>query len=187
MSTDKHNLELLLRSHFPIIVIETHDEQRAVKLLKQAAIEDSKTGPLRIWSASKGLGKDYAMNASQLKVEGLDYQPSATNEPDASDPETMLKMVKEKVKNSLVVLPDFHSYLTNPIVLRLVKEIAQQFYINNVTLVFVSHAFEVPSEIERMCTHFELSMPSSEQILQMIKDEAKLWTSKTQRLWTESP
>ena len=178
MSTDLHNLELLLRSHFPIIVIETHDEQRAIDLLKKAALNNRKLGALRVWSASEGLSRAGTMDTSQLKIEGMDYQPANYAKKDASDPETALKEIKNQVKNSLVVLPDFHTYLTNPIVLRLAKEISQQFYINNTTLVFVSHSFDVPDEIERMCTHFELSMPSKEQILKMIKDEAKVWTGK---------
>ena len=174
---DIHNLKLKLSSHFPIIVIETHDEQRVIDLLKAATAEDDKIGTLRIWSAGSGLDLDQSLSPSQWRVEGVDNTPEAEAD-DLTDPLEMLKAVKEKVKDSVVLLPDFHAYLTNPMVVRLVKEVAQQFYVNNTVLVFVSHNFDVPAEIERMCSHFELSMPSTEKIQALIKDEAKLWALK---------
>ncbi|GGB96878.1 ATPase [Marinobacterium zhoushanense] len=176
---DLHNLKLKLKDHFPIIIIETHDEQRVVELLKSATADDNSLGTLRIWSAGEGLDLYKAPDTSKWQVEGLDTsRSSAADQADMADPLEMLKAVKEQVRDSILLLPDFHSYLSNPMVLRVVKEIAQQFYVNNTVLVFVSHAFEVPAEIERMCTHFELSMPSAEQITALVKKEAKIWALK---------
>jgi hypothetical protein len=172
---DLHNLKLKLDAHFPIVIIETHDEQRVIDLLKVATSEDRKLGILRIWSASHGLKVDSQMAPSEWRLADDDSKTESEN---LTDPVEMLKAVKEKVKDSIVLLPDFHAYLDNPIVLRLIKEIAQQYYVSDTTLIFVSHAFPIPDEIERMCTHFELSMPSEEKIRQLIEDEAKLWVVK---------
>ncbi len=35
---DYHDISLLLRSHSPILVLQTHEEQRAVDLLKNIAL-----------------------------------------------------------------------------------------------------------------------------------------------------
>jgi SpoVK/Ycf46/Vps4 family AAA+-type ATPase len=176
---DLHNLKLKLDAHFPIIVIETHDEQRVQELLISAVKENSKLGTLRVWSASHGLDLRGQVSSSRWQVEGLEHNiTSKQQQDDLTDPLNMLKAVKEYAKDNLILLPDFHSYLSNPMILRLVKEIAQQFYLNNTTLIFVSHQFSVPAEIERMCTHFELSMPSIKHIETLINEEARSWRVK---------
>jgi len=176
---DLHNLTLKLKDHFPIIVIETHDEQRVVDLLRRATSEDSTLGTLRIWSAADGVDLYRSGDSSRWQVEGIDTpRAGGADKPDMSDPLEMLKAVKEQVTDSILLLPDFHAYLSNPMVVRVVKEIAQQYYVNNTVLVFVSHAFEVPAELERMCTHFELSMPSADQITALVRKEAKIWSLK---------
>ncbi|SEF61503.1 AAA family ATPase [Marinobacterium lutimaris] len=169
---DLHDLKLKLKDPFPIVVIETHDERRVVELLRRATFEDRSLGTLRIWSVAEGLDLGLG-DSSSWQLEGIETRSA---EADLTDPLEMLKKVKEQLKNAVLLLPDFHHYLTNPAVLRLVKEIAQQYFVNHTVLVFVSHAFEVPAEIERMCTHFELSMPSVEEITALVRKEARAWS-----------
>lgn len=172
---DLHDLKLKLKDPFPIVVIETHDEQRVADLLRKATLEDRSLGTLRIWSAAEGLDLYVGSDSSSWQVEGIDTRRGG-NDTDLTDPQEMLKKVREQVRNSILLLPDFHEYLANPMILRLVKEIAQQYFVNNTVLVFVSHTFKVPAEIERMCTHFELPMPSTEQLTELVKKEARLWS-----------
>jgi hypothetical protein len=123
---DLHNLKLKLDAHFPIIVIETHDEQRVQELLITAVKENNKLGTLRVWSASHGLDLRGQVSSSRWQVEGLEYNiTSKQQQDDLTDPLNMLKAVKEYAKDNLILLPDFHSYLSNPMILRLIKEIAQ--------------------------------------------------------------
>lgn len=175
---DLHNLKLKLHDHFPIIVIETHDEQRVVDLLKMATSQDAELGQLKIWNASHGLDLKTQSSPSDWRVEGLDTDYQEPDATELTDPIEMLKAVKAQAKNCIILLPDFHHYLSNPVAVRLIKEIAQQFYTNDTRLVFVSHAFEIPAEIERMCTHFELSMPSTDQLREIIVNEARVWKIK---------
>ena len=50
---DTHDLELLLRSRIPLIIIETGDEKRVVSLFAGLAI--SLAMPVMAWSATTGL------------------------------------------------------------------------------------------------------------------------------------
>jgi hypothetical protein len=55
---DTHDLELLLRSRVPLIIIETRDEKRVVRLFAKLAI--SLAIPVMAWSATTGLQRiDY--------------------------------------------------------------------------------------------------------------------------------
>jgi len=53
VTNDIHDLELLLRSRVPLIVIETRDEKRVKQLFTKIAIK--LTMPVMAWSATTGL------------------------------------------------------------------------------------------------------------------------------------
>ena len=172
---DMKNLKLLLESHFPIIVIETYEETRAIDLLR-SAIESSQIQMLS-WSATEGLS-DHTTNAhahpvfKELHLEGeVPHQHHNSTEPDA-----MLERVKHHVKDSLVILLDFHPYLAEPRIVRLVKEIALNHQQNNTRLIFISHQFAIPAEFQKLCTRFELALPDKDTITQLVKEEAKIWS-----------
>ncbi len=177
---DHIDLDLALRLHFPIVVIESHDEVRVKRLLSKAVVTDLSLGNLLSWSAADGLEYAGKFAAQHLSVEGIDT-PEKSAAGDTTDPEQLLRHIKEHVKKSVILLPDFHPYLTNPIIVRLLKEIAQNHYINENTLVLVSHSIQVPDELERLCTHVALSLPDIEAIRRLIHDEAKVWQRKQKK------
>ena len=173
MQSDLNDLVLALKSHFPILVFETHDEQRVLHLLKRALIESKQALKLVPWSAAPS---DKPTSNINYGVKSIDYENAVSAKED--DPEAFLLSVHKQYQDTIVLLPDFHMFLTNPKILRLVKEIGQAFYEKRVFLVFVSHQFEVPPEIERLCNHIEVTMPDQEHLMEMIKSEAKLWAGK---------
>ena len=50
---NSHDLELILKSHIPIVVIETHEEKRAIRLLTKLAVAQFK--PLFHWAVTEGM------------------------------------------------------------------------------------------------------------------------------------
>lgn len=176
MKSDLHNLTLALQSHFPIIIFETHDEPLVEHLLNRALAKINKPMTLSIWSAAGSSSNKMRKPKINYGVESLDYHGV---ESDEDDPEAFLQTVAERYKNKVVLLPDFQKFLTNPKILRLVREIGHAFYEKNIFLVFVSHRFDTPEEIARLAAHIELSLPSKNEIMQFIRDEAKVWALKT--------
>ena len=53
MKMDLHNLQGILRSHFPIIIIETHEEFRALEVLEEASKKLHKS--MYTWSCNDGI------------------------------------------------------------------------------------------------------------------------------------
>lgn len=168
---DQRNLELVLQSHFPIVVIETHEERRALKLLKKVVAADGKS--LYWWSAAEGLKIDPISSSHPPSYGGLSF--TSDDEPDSADPEVALAQLKNGYRGSVIVLLDFHPYLTNPKIVRLVREIAQAGETNGNVLVFISHKLELPSEIRKLAATFEMSLPDAEQIRKLVLEEARLW------------
>ena len=153
-----HDLELMLRSRTPIIVVESLEEQRILELFGRLALRLQE--PVFRWSVTEG-----------LKRLDVDY----ANQPHTAEPPEVLKHIKAVSRDGLYVLLDFHPYLTDPVHVRLIKEIAQGYEAVRRTLVFISHAFQVPQELRHLTARFHLQLPDRGTIRRLIKDEAQSW------------
>jgi len=174
---EQRNLSILLESHFPIIVIETHEELRALELLRN--IVTTKGNGLYTWTVAQGLKIAVRGQDSTRRFDNLSIQDGNTTQGNPStEPDQMLTTVRNDLKNSVVALLDFHPYLTNPAIVRLTKEIAQDFYKTGNVLVLLSHALDIPAEIKRFCARFELTLPDGNRIRKLIAEEASLWRMK---------
>ena len=109
-----HDLELVLRSRTPIVVIESQDEARMLELLQGIALRRSTTGymPLFRWTITDGL--------QRLDIS---LEPQSLN----SEPTDVLKHIRAVSKPGLYVLLDFHPFLEDPVHVRLLKDIFIRF------------------------------------------------------------
>ncbi len=158
MAPDLHDLELLLRSDTPIVLIESVEEPRVLALFASLALRLAE--PAHHWTLTEGLRR--------LELEGEAEQRLA-------DPTQMLRYLRSGAGRGLYLLLDFHPFLGDPLNLRLIKEIAQGYGELPRTLVLVSHALEVPPELRHLCARFELRLPDRNRILALIREEAQAW------------
>jgi SpoVK/Ycf46/Vps4 family AAA+-type ATPase len=159
LTNDIHDLELLLRSRIPLIVIETRDEKRVKQLFTKLAIKLSM--PVMAWSATTGLQR-------------VDFE--AAPQRHASEPRQALGQIKATDTPTIYLLQDFHPYLDDPYNIRLLKEIAQDHHDLGHTLALVSHNLEVPSELENLAAEFSLSLPDTERLEAIVREEASRWS-----------
>lgn len=176
-ATDVEKLEALLHSSFPILVIETEEEQRAQLLLERAA-RPSGLG-VQTWSICQGfrrLGKAMfsATAPSRLSLVG----ERVTQSLDQKDPQQALAYVAEQLQHSIILLMDFHPYLTDPKVVRQLKETAQNTAAHGNRLVLISHALDVPPELRKLSQPFNFSMPNAEQLAKLVDQEASLHVAR---------
>jgi len=162
---DLNDLRLLLRCRTPLIVLETREEHRAIELLRQAL--KSQPQPFFSWSVVTGLSRHDL---------SLDSAPS-----DNHDPRRVLEHIRSSKHPGCYVLFDFHPYFDEPALIRLVKEIALGHEQLGRTLIFVSHAIELPGELKRLSARLELSLPSSTEIRAMIAEEAHRYAQNHQQ------
>ena len=91
---DLHDLELLLRSRIPLVLIESRDEKRVTQLFAGLAIRLAL--PVLSWSVTSGLQR-------------IDYAAAAQEQ--ASDPQQALVQIKATKTPGIYLLMDFHPYL----------------------------------------------------------------------------
>lgn len=156
-----HDLELLLRSRVPLILIETHDERRACQLIAALALRVQR--PAFSWSLTQGL--------TRLDLQG--GHPMAGSR----EPERALAQITLSRSPGIYVLLDFHPHVEDPARVRQLKEIALDYAGVGHTLVFVSHAFELPGELAPYAARFELSLPDRDTLRAWVNEEAGSWSA----------
>jgi SpoVK/Ycf46/Vps4 family AAA+-type ATPase len=156
--TDLHDLDLMLRSETPILLIESLEEQRILELFTRLAL---KLGdPLFSWTLTDGLRRaEYAASAQKH----------------LSEPPEALRHIKATSQPGIYVLLDFHPFLDHPLHVRLLKEIAQQFGEVPRRLVLVSYALQTPAELKHLSARFSLRLPDRNRLLALIREEAQQW------------
>ena len=145
-----HDLELILRSRTPIIVIESQDEARILEMLQAISIRRASTNyiPLFRWTITDGL--------QRLDIS---LEPQSMN----SQPTDVLKHIRAVSKPGLYVLLDFHPFLEDPVHVRLIKDICINFRNVERQLVLISHKVKMPVELEGYCARFDMALPNEEE------------------------
>lgn len=154
---DQHDLEIVVISRFPIILIETREEQRVVELLERVC--NLRNLALFHWNIAQGLQR-------QIRSDRI---------PETRDATAVLRHIEATPQNGVYTLLDFHPYLADPVNIRLIKNIAQTYHKTERTLVFVSHQISLPPELERLAARFSLSIPDATAIRDILKDEIAAW------------
>ena len=163
---DAHDLTVTLKSHVPLVLVESHDEVGALQLLRRVA-GDLGRGLFR-WSATDGL---------ESVAAGLSLERA----PEHTDPESLLRHIKTRAQPGIYVLCDFHPWLADqPRIVRLVKDIALRNDQGEGTLVFLSHALAIPPEGARLCARFAITLPGESEIMAIVKEEARKWAVRNQ-------
>ncbi|NIO42979.1 MAG: ATPase, partial [Burkholderiales bacterium] len=156
---DIHDLELTIKSHVPLIVIESQEESRVVDMCKRLVNRLGK--PLYQWTVTEGL---------QRLESG--YRPQKHN----ANPTELLAQIKATTTPGIYLLFDFHPYLDDPIHVRYMKEIAQGYSRLGHTVLLISHTLAIPPELKKFCARFELTLPDSEALKKLIVMEANKWS-----------
>ncbi len=161
----RHDLEIILRSRTPIIVIESQDEARVLELLQSIAIESPSAEylPLFRWTVTDGL--------QRLDIE---LEPQLIN----AEPADVLKHVRAVSKPGIYVLLDFHPFLENPVHVRLLKDICIRYKDTARQIVLVSHKVSLPSELEPFSARFEMALPTETERQDILQRVAHEWSQE---------
>ena len=155
-----HDLELILKSRAPIVVIESQDEARVLELLQSIAMRRASESytPLFRWSVTDGLQRlDIAL------------EPQTLN----SEPTDVLKHIRAVTKAGIYVLLDFHPFLQDPVHVRLLKDICIRYRELERQIVLLSHNVDVPDELESFCARFDMSLPTDSERKQIVQKVIK--------------
>lgn len=147
---------------FPILYIRTFEEEKADRLIREAAKSTSK-GVLE-WNGANGFS-DFTANAylNDLSLE-------ATLK--------MLRNDRKGLNKKLLVIKDATHLLgvdmqnCNPLIVALLKQIARDIRSGDLdtTIIFIAPTLQIPKVLEKLVTVMELPLSNKEEILEQILD-----------------
>ncbi len=164
MKNDIHDLGLVLDSKVKLVLIESWDERRVLETLTGLAVRRGLS--LFTWSITDGLQR-------------AGFAGEAFAKSNSQEPEAALRLIKADPQASLYVMCDLHPFLAdNPKLVRLLKEVAMVDAAHAPTLVLVSHACKLPPEVQRYAARFNLALPSEDELLAIVREEAARWSER---------
>jgi SpoVK/Ycf46/Vps4 family AAA+-type ATPase len=161
----QRDLELILRSRMPIIVIETRDESRMLDLLRDITMTQAGDGyqPLFRWTVTDGL--------QRLDIE---LEPQLHN----AEPPDVLRHIRAVSKPGIYVLLDFHHYLQDPVIIRLMKDICMRYAEIPRQLVLLSHEISLPDELAGFAARFDMALPNEAERESIVKRIAREYATE---------
>jgi len=147
------DLRLLIQSRYPILYVETFDEERVEELLARVASELGL--PFYTWSVTQGLTRHGSDQPELLETR---------------QPGKLLERIGETRVPSLFLLRDFHPYLADPAHVRALRELAQGPLGRLATLVLCSPSLEIPPELQKLAARYQLALPGADEIRTTVID-----------------
>ncbi len=157
MADTLHDLALIIRSRFPLVQVETREETRIMQLLERVA--NLEGWPLFVWSVADGLKR---VPRTDVVTQTYEFQDA-------------LRHIDKTPQNGVYTMLDAQPYFEDPVNVRLIKEIAQEYAKTARTMVFIGAALELPPDLARMSARFNLPLPDIARVREIFKEEAQLW------------
>jgi len=148
-------LDVLVRARYPLVYLVTSEEQRVEAILGQLAETHGKV--LLGWSVTAGYQRLGGAKTAQ--------PPEGAREPLAA-----IAAIDKLPEPALVVLKDFHPYLSDPAVVRALRELAQALKSSYTTVVLLSPTLVIPPEIEKEISVLDVPLPTTRDLLQLLKE-----------------
>jgi SpoVK/Ycf46/Vps4 family AAA+-type ATPase len=178
---------VLIDSSAPIVVMETVEEVRAVRLIRVAC--SSLNLATFEWSIASGLAR-CGNEGGESVVDGR--FPAVGTGHDATDvaaqaiynsrePVQMLGVLEGISVEAVFILKDLHRHMEDPVVVRHLRDVGQKFSKNRRTVVIVAPSIKMPPELASLVEYLELPLPDQQRLRQII-DEMIVRVGKTRTL-----
>ncbi len=176
MSSTLDRLKVLLDSSTPIVVMETVEEVRAVRLVRSACASLNLTA--FEWSIASGLARCGSEEpAFQSEAAGI---PSHATGSDADlhaqaiynsrEPAQMLGNLEGISIEAAFILKDLHRHMEDPIVVRRLRDVGQKFSLNRRTVILTAPSITIPPELASLVEFLDLPLPDRQRLRQIIDE-----------------
>jgi hypothetical protein len=144
------DLKLLVLSRHPVIAISSFEEERVTTLVERVAAELRVPG--FVWKATNGLlrfGTEQAIYETQTPVKAL---------------QTVLSMRGD----GITLMLDLHRHFEDATVVRLLRDIGQEFARKGSALILCSPDLSLPAELEKGVVPFRLELPGPRDLTHLV-------------------
>ena len=180
-------LKVLLNSSTPIVVIETVEEVRAVRMVR-VACADLNLATFE-WTIASGLARS-GTNSPEPQFEDAlpqgGYDPARRTESEqnsnaiyhSQEPAQMLGNLEAVSIEAAFILKDFHRHLEDAVVVRRLRDVGQKFSANRRTVIITGPHVVIPPELAGLVEFYDLPLPDRQRLRQIV-DETLVRIGKT--------
>ncbi|MBK8836290.1 MAG: AAA family ATPase [Anaerolineae bacterium] len=155
MSFDS-DLDAALRARFSLILAVTSEEERVLALIR--AVCERSNRPALMWDAADG----FRVLAGRIGAPG------------GTDPMAALQEIEKAEGNPVFVLRDFHEFMSNPLVKRKLRNVAQRLKTTSKSIILTSPTGRLPDELRDDAVRLDLALPAAGEIEQILARVAAL-------------
>jgi len=138
-------LEILIRAHHPLLLVDTLEDDRVHTLLRHAA---EHTGlPLFSWNQIDGLRREL---------------PDPGQTPETGAPQKALAFIERSNLEAIFHLCGLGPYLHEPAIIAEIKSIHRKYFGHRGAVIVSGYGIEIPPELEPLFTPVNLHAPSPE-------------------------
>jgi SpoVK/Ycf46/Vps4 family AAA+-type ATPase len=148
-------IDVLIRAKYPILYIVTWEEQRAVETVQ--AVADALGRQLFTWSLTQGLHPHTAQSRSDSAVNRLPSELEA------------LTQVHAGPESSIFVFKDFHHYMMDSRVIRVLRDLAARLRTRSQALLIIAPVLRLPVELEKDVTVVDFGLPQFDEIEEVLE------------------
>lgn len=149
MST-AHEIEVLIRAKYPILYIVSWEERRVGDAVSRVCSSINRT--LHTWSITQGMRPPVNRMTGPMKPSSLAPELEA------------LALIHEAPEGTVFLLRDFHPYMKDHRVIRLLRDLAQQLRDKKQTVILTGPVLQLPTDLEKDVTLVDFALPTQEEI-----------------------
>lgn len=166
----QREIEVLVRAKYPILFVVSWEERRVEEAVKKVA--EKLDRQLHTWSVTQGMVPAVRRASGPVKASNLPGELEA------------LAQAHESSEYTLFLLRDFHPYMKDTRVVRLLRDLAGRLRSRAQTLIIVSPVLNLPVELEKDITVLEFPLPQAEdidaqisEVIEAVKDNPNIDTN----------
>jgi hypothetical protein len=163
------DLELLILSRYPIIAVETYEEERVEAALQ--AVTAKLQIPLFVWTVTDGLRRrDGGHDGATIY--------------DTQRPIMALANLASIKGDGVYHFKDLHRQLGDAEVVRRLQDLTRLFAKARRAVVLSAPRIELPLELEKLVALFRLELPTKEELKRLATASASSWGPPTSTAWS---
>ncbi len=147
--------EVLIRAKYPVLYVVSWEERRVEQAL--AGVCKTLGRQFHVWSLTQGMKPVIARSSNPAN-------PATKLELEA------LLQIHEAPDQTVVLLKDFHAFMKDTVVIRLLRDLADKLRGKPVTMVILAPMLVLPVELEKDITVLEFPLPNKAEIEAKLND-----------------
>jgi SpoVK/Ycf46/Vps4 family AAA+-type ATPase len=152
----KKEIEVLVRAKYPILYITSWEERRVEQAVRDVALGLNRQ--MHTWSVTQGMQPAVRRASGPVKASSLPGELEA------------LAQIHESAEFTVFLLKDFHPYMKDTRVVRLLRDLAARLRGKAQTLILLSPQLTLPTELEKDVTVLEYPLPERDDIETQLTD-----------------